>query len=100
MAAHQASPAELQERIKAERTGSAFLVLRDGEGAQRILLLDGTVAKYSVGRAKTSDVCLRWDREVSRLHAELESAGSGWTVSDNGLSRNGTFVNDQRVKGR
>jgi streptomycin 6-kinase len=38
--AHSASPAELRERIDAERRGRPFLVFRDGDGAQRILALD------------------------------------------------------------
>ena len=41
-----------------------------------------------------------WDGEVSRLHAQLESAAGEWLVVDDGLSRNGTFVNGQRVAGR
>ncbi len=34
------------------------------------------------------------------LHAELERIGEHWTVSDDGLSRNGTHVNGERVVGR
>jgi pSer/pThr/pTyr-binding forkhead associated (FHA) protein len=37
---------------------------------------------------------------VSRLHAELERIGSDWVVSDEGLSHNGTFVNNERLQGR
>jgi hypothetical protein len=43
---------------------------------------------------------LDWDGEVSRLHAELECVGGEWTVMDDGLSHNGTFVNGERVRGR
>ena len=35
--AHSATPAELRERIEAERRGRPFLVFRDGDGAQRLL---------------------------------------------------------------
>jgi hypothetical protein len=45
-------------------------------------------------------VRLDFDPEVSRIHAELVSVGGGWTVLDDGLSRNGTFVNGERVVGR
>jgi predicted component of type VI protein secretion system len=45
-------------------------------------------------------VCLDWDTEVSRLHAELERAGGDWTVADDGLSRNGTFLGGERIAGR
>src|SRR4051794_16090496 len=41
LAAHAASPVELQERLRAERAGAPFLVLRDGDGHQRLLRLDG-----------------------------------------------------------
>ena len=41
-----------------------------------------------------------WDTEVSRLHVELERLGDEWTVADDGLSRNGSFVNGQRISGR
>ena len=41
-----------------------------------------------------------WDSEVSRLHAQLEPVGRDWIVVDDGLSRNGTFVNGERVNGR
>jgi DNA-binding CsgD family transcriptional regulator len=37
---------------------------------------------------------------VSRLHAVLEYLGDEWTVVDEGLSRNGSYVNGQRLHGR
>ncbi|HEU4910345.1 MAG TPA: FHA domain-containing protein, partial [Actinomycetes bacterium] len=37
---------------------------------------------------------------MSRLHAVLERIAGTWTVWDEGMSRNGTFVNDERVLGR
>ena len=98
LAAHAASPAELQERLSAERAGAPFLVLRDGEGRQRLLRLDGD--RLSVGRAESNGVPLPWDTEVSRLHAELERIAGEWTVIDDGLSRNGTYVNGTRISGR
>lgn len=98
LAAHAASPAELQERLRAERDGAPFLVLRDGAGRQRLLRLDGD--RLSIGRAESNGVPLPWDTEVSRLHAELERIAGEWTLIDDGLSRNGTFVNGTRVSGR
>ena len=98
--AHSASPAELRERIEAERGGRPFLVLRDGDGAQRILHLEDDATRISVGRAPGNELSLHWDTEVSRLHAELEQIAGEWTISDDGLSRNGTFVNGSRVYGR
>ncbi len=97
---HQASPAELKARIEAERTGAAFLVLRDGDGVQQIQHLDPEAAPLSLGRGATSDVRLGWDPEVSRVHAELDCVGGHWTLSDDGLSRNGSYVNGDRINGR
>jgi DNA-binding MarR family transcriptional regulator len=98
--AHSASPAELRERIEAERRGRPFLVFRGADRDQRILDLDSGGDRISVGRGLTNELSLPWDTEVSRLHAELECIGGEWTVSDDGLSRNGTFVNGQRISGR
>jgi pSer/pThr/pTyr-binding forkhead associated (FHA) protein len=100
LAAHAATPAELRERIEAERLGRPFLVLRDDSGLQRIVALDGSAERMSIGRAAGNDVSLSWDEEVSRLHAELECIAGEWTVSDDGLSRNGTFLNGERISGR
>jgi pSer/pThr/pTyr-binding forkhead associated (FHA) protein len=98
--AHSASPAELRERIEAERRGRPFLVFRGEDHEQQIVDLDRLGGRLSVGRGLTNEVSLAWDTEVSRLHAELECIGGEWTVSDDGLSRNGTYVNGQRVSGR
>jgi pSer/pThr/pTyr-binding forkhead associated (FHA) protein len=98
--AHSATPAELRERIEAERRGRPFLVLRDADGAQRLVELDAAEERLSIGRAAGNRVALVWDTEVSRLHAELEAIAGEWTVSDDGLSRNGTFVNGNRISGR
>jgi pSer/pThr/pTyr-binding forkhead associated (FHA) protein len=100
LAAHAATPTELRERIEAERAGSPFLVLRDGAGAQRLFVLDPSSKRVTVGRSAGNDVALEWDTEVSRLHAELERLGDEWTAADDGLSRNGSFVNGQRISGR
>jgi len=97
---HQATPAELQARLAAERRGEPFLVLRDDGGAQRIVELPPDRDRLSCGRSEECDVALTWDSEASRLHAELERVGSHWLVVDDGLSRNGTFVGGERVSGR
>ena len=99
LAPHSATPQELRARIDAERAGTPFLVLRDGEGAQRIVELADD-QRVSIGRNPSNDVSLPWDEEVSRLHAELECIGGEWTISDDGLSRNGTFLNGSRIAGR
>jgi pSer/pThr/pTyr-binding forkhead associated (FHA) protein len=96
---HLATPAELRERLAAERAGEPFLVYRDGDGAQRLVPLP-EVAELSVGRDAGCGVCIDWDLRVSGLHAELRRAGRTWLIVDDGLSRNGTFVNEERVVGR
>jgi DNA-binding CsgD family transcriptional regulator len=100
LAPHTATPEELRARIGAERAGTPFLVLRDGDRAQRIVELEDARPRLSIGRNPSNDLSLPWDEEVSRLHAELERIGGEWTISDDGLSRNGTFVNGTRIAGR
>lgn len=99
-APHQSTPAELKARIDAERAGRPFLLLRDPVGGQRLVQLDGATDSLSLGRDPGADVSLDWDGQVSRLHALIERAGGAWTVVDDSLSRNGTFVNNERVVGR
>jgi hypothetical protein len=100
LAPHAATPSELRERIEAEREGVPFLVLRDGDGAQRLFVLEPGTERVAIGRSAGNDIALEWDTEVSRLHAELERLGDEWTAADDGLSRNGSFVNGQRISGR
>lgn len=94
---HAASPSELRERLAAERRGAPFLLYRDGEGRQVIVELPEDRPRLTIGRSPRTDVALRWDGEVSRLHARLERLGGDWLVSDDGLSRNGTYVNGERL---
>jgi pSer/pThr/pTyr-binding forkhead associated (FHA) protein len=96
---HLATPAELRERLALEREGEPFLVYRDNQGAQRLVPLSG-VAEASIGRDGACRISIDWDLRVSGLHAELRRAGSAWLIVDDGLSRNGTFVNEERVVGR
>jgi hypothetical protein len=97
-ASHSATPAELQERLEADRRGAPFLVWRDPDG-QRVLTLDEE-RRCTVGRGPEVDVALDFDEQVSRLHAEIERIGGDWTVADDGLSRNGSYVNGERIGGR
>jgi pSer/pThr/pTyr-binding forkhead associated (FHA) protein len=90
---------ELKGRMDAERRGVPFLILRDGAGKQHIRGL-GDEERLTVGRDDSTDVVLDFDSEVSRLHAELQRIGGDWVVADDGLSRNGSFVNGERVVGR
>jgi pSer/pThr/pTyr-binding forkhead associated (FHA) protein len=97
---HSATPRELQARIAAERQGTPFLVYRDGSGAQAIVALDEAGDRLTIGRREGNDIVLDWDTEVSRIHAALERIGPDWLISDDGLSRNGTWVDGARVTGQ
>jgi pSer/pThr/pTyr-binding forkhead associated (FHA) protein len=94
------TPAELAERLAAERRGMPLLVYLDGDGRQRILELGDGLRTVCVGRDPHAEVPLTWDGEVSRIHAVIERIAGCWTVVDDGLSRNGTFLGGQRVHGR
>jgi pSer/pThr/pTyr-binding forkhead associated (FHA) protein len=95
---HQSTPAELKAQLEAERAGLPFLLYRHPDEGQVIVTLGGE--RVTVGRGAGCEVCLAWDGDVSRVHAELDLIGGVWTVSDDGLSRNGTFVNGERATGR
>ena len=97
---HQSTPAELKRRLAAERRGIPFLVFRDAGDEQRIIELTAERSPLSVGRQPGSDVALPWDDQVSRAHAEIECIGEVWTLADDGRSRNGSFVNGERIHGR
>jgi hypothetical protein len=92
--------AEHEARLAAERLGLPFLVYRDGDGRQRIHPLERGRRSVTIGRRDEADVSLPWDPECSRLHAELELRAGEWTISDDGLSQNGTWVNELRLAGR
>lgn len=90
-------PGDLMRRQAAERAGWPFLEFRDGAGDQRIVRLGDATERVVIGRRPSCDVALEWDTRVSRVHAKLERVAGEWTLVDDGLSRNGTFVNGQRV---
>jgi hypothetical protein len=97
---HASSPAELKERIEAERLGAPLLVYRDAGAGQRIFTLPADRSRISLGRHPACEVPLTWDEQVSRVHADVECLGGVWTIVDDGRSRNGSFVNGERLLGR
>ncbi|MCM3849097.1 FHA domain-containing protein [Pseudonocardia sp. DR1-2] len=94
---------ELHRRVLADDAlpapRGAHLLLQDGGGGPVVVSLDPARGAVSVGRRSGNDLCLGWDQEVSRVHAWLEHDGTGWSLVDNGLSRNGSFVDGRRVEG-
>jgi pSer/pThr/pTyr-binding forkhead associated (FHA) protein len=96
----QTSAAELKAQIEAERGGRPFLVLRDGEGEQRIVVIEEGTSELWIGRGEAAGLRIDWDEEVSALHAQIEVVAGECTLLDDGLSRNGSFVGAERVHGR
>jgi pSer/pThr/pTyr-binding forkhead associated (FHA) protein len=92
--------ADLKAINAAERAGAPFLVVRAPDGRQHVRELPREPATLTVGRREESDVSITWDDEVSRLHALLEHVSGDWIVVDDGLSRNGSFLDGTKVVGR
>jgi class 3 adenylate cyclase len=90
---------ELKDVVELTRKGVPFVLYRDGSGAQRARMLEGNRA-LTIGRGDEVDVCLAWDPSVSLVHAEAVRMGAHWLIGDDGVSRNGTFVNGERLNGR
>jgi FHA domain len=90
----------LKAVLEAERTGVPFLHWLDPDGELHILMLTPDRTRVTVGRREQSDVSLAWDTEVSREHALLDPVGEEWTLVDDGLSLNGSYVNGSRIHGR
>jgi hypothetical protein len=87
-----ASASELKAVIEAERRGMPFLIYRDDRGIHHLHPLVER-ERLTIGRHSSADISLEWDEQVSRMHAELVPVGDEWTLVDEGLSRNGSFVN-------
>jgi hypothetical protein len=85
---------------QAERSGRPYLIFRDGEDRQQLLVLPSNSESVSVGRRSSSDLALDWDSQVSRTHAQFERTDDAWVLVDDDLSSNGTFVNGERLHGR
>lgn len=71
------------------------LLMRRGPQPNRTFSLDKEV--ITIGRGADNDIVVD-DPEVSRHHARLTRRGHDWILEDLG-SRNGTFVNGQRISG-
>jgi hypothetical protein len=95
---YELTASELSAVLAADRDGLPYLVWRD-ERSDLVLhpLLAGAEV---VGRSPDADVAITWDAEVSRAHVRMERVAGQWTVLDDGVSRNGTFVGGERVAGR
>ncbi|MGQ0778715.1 MAG: BTAD domain-containing putative transcriptional regulator [Pseudonocardiales bacterium] len=83
-----------------QRHARPFVLYHDGGGKQHILELDAAQSPLTIGRRSSNDISLTWDQEVSRVHAHLERRSGGWDLVDEGRSRNGSYVNGERVDTR
>ena len=95
-----ATEEELAARKAAEALGERFLVFRDDEGRQVIHALERQPPGGDDRAPRRGRHLDPLGPEMSRLHAELELQAGEWTVSDDGLSQNGTWVNGLRLAGR
>lgn len=92
--------AEVKRLLELGRGGVPYLVYRDSVGTQREVVLGPEAERVTIGRHAQCTVALSDDGAVSRLHAELVRLAGAWVVADDGLSRNGTYLNGERVRGR
>jgi pSer/pThr/pTyr-binding forkhead associated (FHA) protein len=97
LARHSLSPQELKQLLAVQRERLPFLALREPDGRLRLIVLDSRRPSLTIGRRAETDVPIAWDGEVSALHAELHCMGGEWTILDDGLSTNGTYLNGRRV---
>jgi len=90
---------ELQQVLAAERRDGVFFAWRDHDGTFQVRCLDddddGAQRVWTIGRRPGMDLVVD-DPKVSGLHARLQRDAGEWTVTDPG-SKNGIFVNDERV---
>jgi pSer/pThr/pTyr-binding forkhead associated (FHA) protein len=98
-AAAARDPDGRSDPIAPDWSAGPFLTYSDGNGRRRFVQLSSS-ASMSIGRDADCDISLSWDAAVSRVHAQLDRIGPNWTLVDEGLSRNGTFLNGDRINGR
>jgi hypothetical protein len=73
----------------------AYLEVRRPAGPSELVPLEGE--RVTIGKTGSCTIPVAWDRAVSRVHAVLERfAGGQWVIRDLS-SRNGTFVNGERL---
>ena len=92
-----------EERAAADERASSeeiYLSHWTAQGEQRRWTLPPAGAQVTIGRASSVEICIDDDPQVSRVHATIERIGGDWTIRDDGLSSNGTFVNGRRVANR
>lgn len=92
-------PGERMRLQDAEARRVPFVHYRDGDGDLQVAFLAAADGGLVIGRGSRADLVIGWDERVSRVHTRLVPVGGDWTLEDDGLSRNGTWVNGTRVQG-
>jgi hypothetical protein len=90
------SASELQKILHPLSGGTSVIYYRRFDGLLDILALTES-KEFVIGRRPSCGISLPQDRAVSRVHAILRQLGDEWVIEDDGLSRNGTYVNGARV---
>jgi hypothetical protein len=78
----------------------AHMTMHSSTGETIVVPLPDAPCSVSIGRSERSDIALPVDPTVSRLHAVLQLIAGEWLLVDDGISRNGTHVNQRRIAGR
>ncbi|HYH60691.1 MAG TPA: FHA domain-containing protein, partial [Solirubrobacterales bacterium] len=99
MSVNRLTPAGLKRRHELERAHKSFLEHPAAEGSAEIFELPDS-GRITIGRDDSADVVIESDEQISRVHAQLERVGGSWVISDDGLSRNGTWIGGSRLSGR
>lgn len=92
--------AEMKAVLEAERGDLPFLLFLDVSDELTVRLLDDAPRLVTIGRHDDCQVSLTGDPKVSSTHAVLERLVETWVISDDGISRNGTYVNEVRISSR
>lgn len=94
------SPEEIERWRVADLHGDPYLLYRTRSGRLQVLSLPGSWEQVNIGRSTGAEMSLSWDGEVSTVHAQLARVGDDWVLIDDGLSRNGSYVNGEKIAGR